>query len=98
LLLDQGLKCEATATPGTTQPAGVAQLVIGQVGGNYGKAKTARACYFDEKGQNVQNHCAEYADGGKSAWATPHPLSINEIFQMHFGMKCTWIEGHVQMV
>ena len=91
MLLDRGLRCTPSSTGGTARQPGRAQIIIGGVGQSYGTRKRAKACNFNENGRNIQNHCGEDGDGGERAVARSHPLSINQIFQKHFGMTCTWV-------
>lgn len=91
MLLERGLRCTPSSTGAVVRQPGRAQIVIGGVGQSYGTRKRAKACNFDENGRNIQNHRGEYGDGGERAVAKSHPLSINQIFQKHFGMTCTWV-------
>jgi hypothetical protein len=91
MLLERGLRCTPSSTNGQSRPSGRAQIIIGGVGQSYGYRRRAKACNFDENGRNIQGHCGEYGDGGVRAVAKSHPLSINQIFQKHFGMTCTWV-------
>lgn len=91
MLLERRLRCIPSLLNGTVRPPGRAQIMIGGVGQSYGYRRLARACNFDENGRNIQGHCGEYGDGGVRAAAKSHPLSINQIFEKHFGMTCSWV-------